>query len=213
MSTYRKFDKRRADSAFAHLYNDFMAYTAGDWTISSTGALTAAISTTKPGGVLEASVASGAGNFTSWRSKAPFTFVRGKKLQAIAVVHSDDFAKNTSFSLGFANGSAGLSAAAVSFLVIAGNGKISRRVGTDLMVTGYDQPIADGDTLTLEVYYDGADAIQFYVNGTRVAHVSADEVGPADNTPLFLAFGVGETGEAAIVKRADIDFVGAAQER
>jgi hypothetical protein len=217
MTTYRKFFQDRDINAFATYFNDFFAYAAADWTLTTVeagaGSATEALAA-GPGGILLVTN-DAADNDADWfqQPNEAFKFVSGKKLQftmrfKLSRVDGDFMAglyiTDTEPVGGVSDGIyfRKLAAEAGLSLVVEKNSSESTVVCVETLAA---------DTwYVIEFYYDGADdKIKAYVNRTGAGSVPLTNA--PDDEDLALSFGF-QNGSAN-ASTLSVDFIGAQQER
>lgn len=218
MTTFRKYDHLQPGEAFSTFFNDFMSYTAADWTLTTVeagaGSATEAITSAEPNGVLLITndAADDDSDFFQWPNET-FQYVAGKRLMFKIRFKTSDATQ--------CDWVAGLQITDTSPLAVT-DGIYFRKDDGDALVDCVVIKDSTASTLTgaftwtantfhlLEFYYDGAgDSIQFYANGTRIGSL------PLTNAPndevLTVSFGI-QNGEA-VAKTMSVDYILARQER
>lgn len=217
MTTYRKFNYNRATSAFATQFNDFFAYAAADWTLTTVeagaGSATEAL-LAGPGGLLLVTndAADNDADWFQWPTEQ-FKFVSGKKLQfsmrfKLSRVDGDFMAglhiTDTDPIGGVSDG--------VYFRKLAAEAGLSliiEKNATESAVVAITTLVAD-TWYEIEFYYDGSNSrVQAYVDGTGAGSVPLTNA--PDDEDLALSFGF-QNGSAN-ASTLTVDYIGAAQQR
>ena len=221
MATYRSMGdmENRSPEDFVTYFNDFLTYTAGDWTITTTeggaGDATEALATDQPNGVLV--VTNDAADddndfFQLLPAAGHFKFTSGKRLlfkarlKILEVIQCDFIAglyATDTTPLATDDG--------IYFKSDDGDALLDVYVGknnTYSSLTGVATLVAD-TFVTLEAYYDGDDSIQFFVNGVRVGSLPITNA--PDDVALRPSFGL-QNGQA-VANVLSVDYVKAQQER
>lgn len=217
MTTYRKFFQDRDTNAFATYFNDFFAYNAADWTLTTVeagGGSAAEALVAGPGGILQVTN-DNFDNDADWfqQPNEAFKFVSGKALQftirfKLSRVDGDFMAglhiTNTTPAAGVTDGIyfRKLAAEAGLSLVVEKNSAESAVVCVETLAA---------DTWYIaEFYYDGSDdKVKAYINRTGAGSVPLDNA--PDDEDLALSFGFQNGSANAGV--LSVDFIGAQQQR
>lgn len=225
MTSYRRFSERSAEEDFFGFFEDFETYTATDWVITTTeagaGSATEAIDADAVGGVLVVTNDDADNDKDMFQRSADggttpaeqFKFTSGKRLQyrfrgkLSDATDSDFFAglyvTDTDPVGGIVDG--------VYFRKDDGDTELDAVVIKD-SVSSVQEAVADlaDDTyVELEIWYDGASTIEFWVDGVRVAGLPITNM--PDDEEVAASFGI-QNGAAA-AKVLSVDYIGARQER
>lgn len=215
MGTYRAFRDllRRSDVDFARYENDFLTFTAGDWTVTSVGIGTRALSTTEPAGVLVVTN-SAADNDSSFLQSTtePWGYVAGKKLYVKARFKLLD-ALESDFVLGLQITDTTPLAVSDGIFIRKNDGSVgldlvAAKNATETVGAGLYNLVND-TYVVAEIYYDGTDAISLYVDETRVGSIAVTNA--PDDELLALSFGI-QNG-AAVANVLSVDYITVIQER
>jgi hypothetical protein len=202
----------RTDPASWHQYfTDFDYYVAGDWTITSVGAATQALTDIDGGALLLTNAAADDNSCFFNKKGESFLFATGKKLIFKARFKVSD-ATQSDLVIGLQITDTTILAvsdgvffqkddgdAFLDFLVEK-NGTASTAVAATLVTDTF---------VVVGFYYDGKSEIQYFVNDALVGiHPTTNLV---DDEELTVSFGV-QNGEA-VAKTMTIDYIFAAKER
>ena len=220
--TYRAFAdyERRPATDFIRFFDDFLTYTAGDWTITTTeagaGAATEALATDEVGGVLVVTNDDADNDVDAFQllpAAGHFSFVTGRKM-AFKIRAKLSDATESDFIAGLyptdTSPIAGLDDG-IFFKSDDGDALLDVYVTKNGVVTSQTAvaTLLDATYHDLEAYYDGVSTVHFYVDGTRVAGLAVTNA--PDDTQLRPSFAF-QNGEAA-AKVLSVDFIEAIQER
>jgi hypothetical protein len=207
------------DPTKAHVYfNDFDTYVAGDWTITTTeagaGSATEAL-TNVDGGVLLITTddADNDNDFLQLSSES-FLFESGKKLWfktrfALGDISASSFVMGLQITdtspLAVSDG--------VFFLVEDGDGDgtvdfLVEKNGTATTAAEI-ATLVDATYVTLGFYYNGSDAIKYYVNDVHTGTSVTTNL--PDDEELTVSFGIQNGGAAA--ETLSVDYIFVAKER
>lgn len=217
MTTYRAFDRERDRNAFATYFNDFFAYAAADFTLTTVeagaGSATEALGAGVGGQLVVTTDAADNDNDLFQLPSENFRYTEGKKLQFTA-----------RFKLSRVDGDfwAGLAITDTDPFGGVSDGiyfrKLAAEAGLKLVVEkdSSESAVTVIETLAadtwyiVEFYYDGEDdKIKAYVNRTGAG--SAPLTNAPDDEDLAVSFGVQNGSANAQV--LTLDFIGAQQER
>jgi len=222
MTTYRAVRdlERRPDTDFFRYFNDFLTYTAGDWTITTTeagtGSAAEALATNRVGGWLTVTN-DDADNDLDFFQLLPaaghYTFVEGKKL-AFAGRFELSEATQSDFHAGLIVTDTDPVGGVVDGIYVRkddGDTQLDLVVVKDSAATTLANfgTIADDTPFTIEIYYDGGDKIAVYLNGVKAGGVATTNA--PDDVQLRPSFGLqnGAAGAKALL----VDWIDAWQER
>ena len=220
--TYRAphIPKDRPDTDFFRYFNDFLTYSAGDWTITTTeggsGNAAEALSTTLVGGVLVVTnddADDDSDEFQLLPAAGHFRFVAGKKLGMRVRFQVSD-ATDIDLFFGLAATDTTLIDGTDDLIAITkndGDAYLDANVGKNGTASTQAEifEIADDTWYTVEMYYDGDAKIHFFVNEVRVASLPITNA--PDDEELRPSFAV-QNGEAA-AKILYVDYIDVFQER
>jgi hypothetical protein len=195
-------------------FNDFDAYVANDWTITSVGAATAALADVN-GGVLLLTNAAADDNSTFFNKKGEsFLLTSGKKTFfqarfAISDATQSDFVMGLQITdttpLDVTDG--------IYFLKADGSTSVSlisrKDATTGSLATAGVATMVANTYIVLGFAYDGKTTLSYMVDGTVTGSVDIASYFP--DTELTVSFGV-QNGEA-VAKTMSVDYIFAAQER
>lgn len=197
-------------------FNDFNAYAAGDWTITTTeagaGSATEALDNQK-GGVLKITndAADDDADFFQLVGES-FKFVAGKRLFFKARFKvSDATQSDLVFGLQITDTTPLAVSDGIYFQKDDGDALLDFHVtknGTSSDALGV-ATLANDTWVEIAFYYDGGDTIVALVNGVRVARVALTNV--PDDEELTVSFGV-QNGEA-VAKILYVDYIEVIEER
>lgn len=208
MTTERKFDS----DDFVVFMDDFIKYTAADWTVTEVGVATQALANTSNGDLLITNAA--ADNDSS------FSQLVG---EAFAYSATGRLMYKTRFKVSDATQSdfvSGLQITDTTPLAVTDGIYFRKDDGDALLdfvvikdstattVTGV-HTMVDDTYVTLEFHYDGSGTIDYYVDGVLLG--SAATTNAPDDEVLTISFGI-QNGEA-VAKTMTVDYVKAAQDR
>lgn len=209
----RSFEPREA---FTEYWNDFTAYSASDWTITTTeagaGSATEAIGTAA-GGVLVVTndAADNDADFFQLPGEA-FKFVSGKRLMAkMRFKLSDATQSDFVFGLQITDTTPLAVTDGIFFQSDDGDALLDFHVvknSTATDVTGI-ATLADDTWTVIEFYYDGQGSFDLYVNDAHVGTAALTNV--PDDEELTISFGI-QNGEA-VAKVLTVDYIRAVCER
>jgi len=206
-----------SDPTRCHVYfNDFDTYVAAEWTITTledgAGSATEALTDVDGGILLVTNAAGDDDNDFFNKVGESFLFEAGKKLWFKArFAVSDATQSDVVIGLQITDTAPLAVTDGVYFLKDDGDAYIDFHVEKDSVDTTATAvgTLADGVYITVGFYYNGVDAIKYYIDGVHkgtsvVTNLPDDEV-------LTISFGI-QNGEAA-AKTMSIDYILAAKER
>ncbi len=214
--TYRNFSWNRAERDFYTYFNDFVAYAAGDWTITTTedgaGSATEALAAAQGGQLLITNDdADDDADFFQLVGES-FKYVAGKKLSFVFRGKLSD-AADSDFVAGLQI--TDTTPLAVSDGIFArksdGDNTLQLVVCKDGTESVADMgELADATWFDFEISYEGANSrIEGYLNGARVCSVALTNA--PDDEELTISFGVQNVEAAATTLH--VDYIGASIER
>jgi hypothetical protein len=195
----------------AHIYNnDFDHYASGDWTTTTTGTGTVAL-TDGDGGILllTNSAANGDALFLDKKGES-FTFASGYKLAfRTRLKVSDATLSSWVVGLQITDTTPLAVSDGVYFLKSTASTTVSLKVmATSVATTSTVGVCADNTYLTLGFYYDGASSIGYYLNDVLIG-TSVTTNMPSHT--LTVSFGI-QNGEA-VAKTMSLDSIAVVRER
>jgi len=201
------------DPTTAHVYfEDFDYYNADDWTVTENGVATQALTDGDGGRLLISNDASDLSDSSSQKVGESFLFEAGKKLWFDCILQVNE-AIESNFIIGLMiTDTTPLTATdTVHFRKFDGSTALRFHVekdGTSTQVIS-TSTIADATDIRLSFFYDGADKVQFFVDGVKIQTLSTDNL--PDDEVLTVVYYI-QNGEAAS-KTMNIDYVFVAKER
>lgn len=201
------------DVTKAHVFfEDFDYYTAADWTVTTVGAATGALAD-EDGGVLLLTNAA-LDNDSEFYNKVgeSFLFETGKKVWfEIRFKASDATQSDIVAGLQITDTTPLDVTDGVFFQKDDGDTNIDFYVEKDNTATTATAvtTLADDTYIRLSFYYNGVDAVEYFVDGVRQGSLATTNL--PDDEELTISFGI-QNGEA-VAKTMSIDYILAAKER
>lgn len=202
------------DPTKIHVYfNDFDEYVAGDWTITASGASTAALTDADGGRLLLTHVATTDDNTHFMNKKGEsFTMVSGKKAWFKCLFrHSDATQSDIVVGLQITDTTPLAVSDGIYFQKDDGDTNIDFYVTKDSVsssLTGIGT-LANATDITLGWYYDGDSKVYAYINDVEVGSLGVTNL-PTTELTVSIAT---QTGDALGTKTMTIDYIFAAKER
>lgn len=201
-----------APTAFHTYFEDFDYFTAGDWTITETDAAATEALTDGDGGLLLITNTAADDDLVSLQKKGEsFLFVAGKKLFFEARLKVSD-ATQSDIVVGLQlTDTTPLDVTDGVFFIKADGAKtVSFRVEKNNTATAVNVgSMADNTFIRLGFYYNGVDAVQYFVNGVYGGSSAVTNL--PDDEELTVTMSL-QNGEAA-AKTMTVDYIYVAKER
>ena len=197
-------------------FDDFCEYLASDWTITTTGLGTSALTFTEPNGALlitngaaapDASWYQGGGAVAIAAGKQAFFAIRFKINDVLASVFQAGLILTDTTPLDATDG--------IFFQKANGSAAVSATVaqaaaGANLTVNSGITTLVNDTYAVLAFHWNGKDEVAFYKNNVKISTIAVTSANIPDAL-LRLSFGL-QNGEA-IAKNMTVDYVFAAVER
>lgn len=200
------------DPTLFHTYfNDFDHYVAGDWTITSVGAATQALTDIDGGGLLITNAAADDNSSFLDKKGESFKFELGKKVWFKARLKIND-AVQSDFVIGLQiTDATPLDVTdGVFFQKDDGDANIDVYVEkNNVNSTAIIGQVANDTFVELGFYFDGKAGVTFFLNGRAITTLPLANL--VDDEELAVSFGV-QNGEA-VAKNMTVDYIFVAKER
>lgn len=193
-------------------FDDFDIYTAADWTVTEVGIATQALTDADGGALLVTNAAADNDSSFSQKVGESFLFTSGKKLFLKARLQVSD-ATESDFVVGLQITDTTPLAVTdgVYFQKDDGDANLDFHVTKNSTTTSATAvaTIADATNLTIAFYYNGSDAMQYYINDVHQGTLATTNL--PDDEVLTVSFGI-QNGEA-VAKTMTLDYIFVANER
>jgi len=210
-------DLRNTDPTIYHTYfNDFDAYTAGDWVVTETDAGATQALTAGDGGLLLVTNTAADDDLVALqKTPAAFTFTAGKKtFFRCRFKVSDATQSDLVFGLQVVDTTPLDVTDGIYFLKADGSTSVSvicrKNASTGSTSASAIATLANDTFITLGFYYDGEGRVAYEVNGNVVGSLDASSSYLPDTT-CTVSFAL-QNGEA-VAKTMTVDYIFAAKER
>ena len=202
-----------APTQFHNYMEDFDYYTAGDWTVTETDAAATQALTDGDGGLLLITNSAADNDLVSLQKKGEsFLFVAGKKLFYEARLKvSDATQSDVVVGLQITDTTPLDVTDGVFFIKADGAATVNLRVEKDNTATTATSiaTMADDTFIRLGFYYNGSDAVQYFVNGALGGSMVVTNLPDDEVLTVTIAIQNGE----AVAKTMTVDYVFVAKER
>jgi hypothetical protein len=202
-----------APTQFHNYMEDFDYYTAGDWTVTETDAAATQALTDGDGGLLLITNSAADNDLVSLQKKGEsFLFVAGKKLFYEARLKvSDATQSDVVVGLQITDTTPLDVTDGVFFIKADGAATVNLRVEKDNTATTATSiaTMADDTFISLGFYYNGSDAVQYFVNGALGGSMVVTNLPDDEVLTVTIAIQNGE----AVAKTMTVDYVFVAKER